>query len=133
MDHRNHEKEGLEISVKTLKNDLDKANGVIASLRSSLELSEIKRKEAEFQFKRSEVQIMKLTNQLNFMNIYLKNIDYYKTTYKQLISDVNNILLCPLSMSELTNPVILPSGHTIQEDLFYSISLCLSHPNDQFF
>ena len=117
MDHRNHEKEALELNIKILKNDLDKANGIIANLRSSLELSEIKRKEAELQFKRSEVQIIELTNQLDLMKLENKDVDFYET-YKQLISDVNKILLCPLSMSELTNPVILPSGHTIQEGYF---------------
>ena len=56
----------------------------------------------------------------------------YKDNYFELIFQLKNLFECPLSFDRLKNPIILPSGFTIDESYFDRLIDCKDPYNKEF-
>ena len=112
----------LEGEVKNLKLKLDESIG--NSLRFQNEIRQLSSSNQELQAKNTELSI-KINNSLEKIKRTelkvneirnVRNDVHYFEFYDTLVSNLEELFECPLSMADLTSPMILPSGRTIQED-----------------
>ena len=116
--------EELKKSNKELTTSLNNQNAI-----SDLYLEDCKRLQQEIQQHTDEIKRLKnLQNNdqidVNKVNereiIFVRQNDEMNlnTYYHDLISQLKILYECPLSLDRLKNPIILPSGFTINEDYF---------------
>ena len=82
---------------------------------------------ASLQEIRSECNLLKSKNDMSILKMKTleekviqirntRNDVHYFEFYDGLVSNLKELFECPLSMADLTSPMILPSGNTIQEN-----------------
>ena len=90
---------------------------------------EVKQVEADNQQKQKEISEIKEAVKIQSItidklmskakrSIFYKDEGYFNGAYNELVSKLKQLFECPLSLDQLENPIILPSGITIQEEMF---------------
>ena len=77
----------------------------------------------EFRLKYASVQLQR---QEDLVEEVVRSAKFGNRFYSDLVNNLKKLFECPLSLVELTSPIILPSGVTIQEDC---LSLLLKRGN----
>ena len=112
----------LENDIKNLKLLLNESNANSTKYQNEKELLANNVREKTFENVRlmtknhnSNLKIMMLEDKIVEIRNTRKDVHYFEF-YDTLAFSLKELFECPLSMAELTSPMILLSGNTIQED-----------------